>query len=351
MLTLHLIVCVVLFCVFKDKILRKCLRVSLDFMQKIAVLVLARPYLGDTIIYIPFFQNIRSQYPQSKILVFSPYPIIEILKDLDLFDEVILYDRKKALSVFKPLHGFKPDLIFNFRTSNLILNLLCLSCRNATKIGLMPKLVFRPIYHYKLKNDKSLYQAELFLKMLQNPLFKPHFGFQKVKELTANESPLPESFNERTNICFIPGGGAGEFKRWGIQNFIALSHLIEAKIPNVLFHFIVGPKEEDDMKIVEATLHKNSYVIHKNEKITKLIQIIQKSSLTIANDCGPSHLAQICEVNYIGLWGWREENPQLMGGWSNKSKTFFHIMPDQNQDIKKLKPEKVFELALSILKK
>lgn len=318
-------------------------------MQKIAVFIPARSFYGDTILLIPFFQNIREQFPLCKILVFSPAQTINILNQLNLFDEVIIYDKKKVGETFKPLVAFKPNVIFNFRSSSVPQNIICLLCRKAIKIGIRPSLIFAPIYHYKLKSNRRIYRALFFLKLLENPLFKPHFGLQKVKNLASIQNPFPNE-NNNLNICFMPGGGAGEYKRWGIQNFIALAILIKNKYPNAFFHFVVGSQEEADMKLLPEIFNSKNYLVYMNEKIPLLLQVVQRCVLTIANDCGPSHLAQMSGVNYIGVWGWVNQNPiEKIAEWTNQSNNSHHIIADQDQDIKTLKPEKVFAKADEIL--
>ena len=87
-----------------------------------------------------------------------------------------------------------------------------------------------------------------------------------------------------------------------------------------------------------------------NETIRLILQVVQLCKLTIANDCGPSHLAQMCGGNYIGVWGWGNQDPkERIAEWTNKSEKSFAILADKNQDIKTLKPEKVFEKAMEII--
>jgi ADP-heptose:LPS heptosyltransferase len=148
----------------------------------------------------------------------------------------------------------------------------------------------------------------------------------------------------------MPGGGEGEHKRWGIQNFIALANLIKNKYSNAFFHFVVGIQEEEDMKQLNNTFDKNFYQIYMNASIPHILQIVQNSLLTIANDCGPSHLAQMCNGNYIGLWGWGNQNPiERIAEWTHKSEKSFALLADHGQDIKMLQPDVVFKKTNEII--
>lgn len=319
-------------------------------MNRIAIFIPARSFYGDTILLIPFFQNIRAQYPQCKILVFSPAQTINVLNQLQLFDDVFIYDKKKVGTTLKPLLVFKPDVIFNFRTSSAPQNIICFRCKGAIKIGIRPSILFSFIYHHKPKIDHNMYRALFFLKLLENPLFKPHFGMQKVKELALFEKPLSQDFNKYLNICLMPGGGAGEYKRWGIHNFIELAKLIKTIYNHAFFHFVVGSQEVEDMKILNQSLDQQSYKIYMNEKIPLLLRVVEICRLTIANDCGPSHLAQMTGANYLGVWGWINQNPiEKIAEWSQLSNTSQHILADQGLDIKTLQPEKVYIKAIEML--
>lgn len=319
---------------------------------KIAVYIPSKPFFGSTVLLIPFFQNIRAQYPQAKILVFSTTPIINVLSKLFLFDEVFLYDEKKTGTTKKPLKEFQPDLIINFRANSERLNWVLLFSFGVKKIGFKSSAILSFIYHYKPIRNKKDYRVHDFLRLLENPFFKSHFGLQKVKDLATLEPALSFDLSNRLNICLMPGGGEGEHKRWGIQNFMDLSKLIKNKYPNAHFHYVVGSQEETDMKFLEANFDKPNFTVYMNAKIPHILQVIENCKITIANDCGPSHLAQMCGGNYIGVWGWGNQNPiERIAEWTLKTDKSFAILADKDQDIKTLQPEKVFAKTVEILNK
>jgi len=318
-------------------------------MQKIAVFIPSKPFFGATVLLIPFFQNIREQYPNSHIFVFSTTPIINILKPLQLFDKTEIYSEKKVRPILKPLLQYKPDLIINFRSNSERLNFVCLWSFSSKKIGFKSSSLLSFMYHYKPERDKNSYRVLDFFKLLENPLFKPHFGFQKISNLANLDQQLPIDKN-RINICLMPGGGEGEHKKWGIENFISLVNLIKIKYPNAFFHFVIGKQEEPEMKILQSQFDKTSVAVYMNETIPHILQIVLTSVITIANDCGPSHLAQMCNGYYIGVWGWSKKDPiSTIAEWTHKSPKSFAVLAEKNQDIKTLSPQIVFQKTNEIL--
>jgi ADP-heptose:LPS heptosyltransferase len=82
------------------------------------------------------------------------------------------------------------------------------------------------------------------------------------------------------NICFMPGG-ASPFELWGIDNFLALAARIRADRPGARFVFVLGRDERF---------------------LGALAQAVRASRVTIANDCGPAHVAQLLGGPYVGLF-------------------------------------------------
>lgn len=321
-------------------------------MNKIAVYIPSKPFFGSTVLLIPFFQNIRALYPNANIFVFSTTPIINILVPLNLFDKVFFYNEKKVGETKKPLLDFKPDLIINFRANSERLNWVLLFLFGVKKIGFKSSSILSFIYDHRPIRNKNAYRVHDFLRLLENPLFKPHFGLQKVIALARLEKTLPFDTQNKLNICLMPGGGEGEHKRWGIQNFIELAKLIKNKFPSAYFHFVVGSQEEDDMNTLKSSFNPSNFTIYMNAKIPHILQVIEHSILVVANDCGPSHLAQMCGGNYIGVWGWGNQNPiERIAEWTYKTEKSFAIIADKDQDIKTLAPEKVFIKTAEIIEK
>lgn len=319
-------------------------------MKNIVIFIPAKPFYGATVLLIPFFQNLKAQHPNTTITVFTTTSIINVLSSLQFFNKIVVYKKSNFLKIFFLLRSLKPELIINFRSNSDFLNSLCLFSFHSKKIGYDSNALLKFIYHYKPKRNKQDYRLHDFLRLLENPLFQPHFSYQNIKNLRDLAYEKELTTNSKIQICLMPGGGEGEHKRWGIQNFCALANRLLDKNKNLFFHFVVGHQEQKELETIKENLNANSYLIHMNQEITKILSIVNSSKLTISNDCGPGHLAQMCEGYYIGLWGWRNQNPlERIAEWTLKTEKSFPILAKENEDIKTIPPEMVSHKVLEIL--
>ncbi|WP_175365269.1 glycosyltransferase family 9 protein [Marinomonas spartinae] len=147
------------------------------------------------------------------------------------------------------------------------------------------------------------------------------------------------------NLLLMPGGGAGEIKKWGIHNFIAAGNAVATQLNKTChLHILLGPDETDEINIMTALMAESDNLsLHTNIPIKDIAQLASLCDLTIANDCGPSHIAQCLQKPYIGIY--RELNPE----WFLSHALSRKVVPQTGQDIKTINIESVTEHAIHLL--
>lgn len=146
------------------------------------------------------------------------------------------------------------------------------------------------------------------------------------------------------SICFMPGAGGGEHKKWGIQNFFNLGLALQQIYPSLRFHFVLGDNEkaEKDFLLQQAS-HLLNFDIQENLDLNTLTQLIENSHLTVANDCGPSHISQCLCKPFVGLY--QALNPE----WFHAHAKSISLSPT-DQNIRSIRVETVLENCLYLLK-
>mgnify|MGYP002143199224 CR=1 FL=1 len=146
-------------------------------------------------------------------------------------------------------------------------------------------------------------------------------------------------------MVMMPGGGAGDFKRWPIKDFVRLADLLKPSLdPQASFCFVLGPDESTEYEWL-LTLKRADFKFLMTRPLPDIASIVMGAKLVIANDCGPSHLAQFSGVPYVGVfhelnreWFWARENTA-------------DVLPaDGSNEIKHVKPEDVLIACLSVLR-
>lgn len=307
--------------------------------SKIVVLAPNKPFFGHILLQVPFFDQLKRKNPNAHISILSPVKHIDILKTLGLCDEVIVYNRKQKIKLFKIVRQQKADQIINLRPYSFAIQLIIGLMIKPHKIGFDSELGAKYFYNRTVSYDTSIYKAQLYLNLLENVPPKPFEYFNNSAKNINIEIKHPY-------YCLMPGGGEGEHKKWGIENFITMCIELKRVDSNVEFAFIIGPAETAEKDAIEKSEIANNSTIYISPAVTEIAKLTKKCIATIANDCGPSHIPQISNFNYVGLWGWEKQHPiKRMAEWSCASKNSIHIVAEYLQSIKTISPSKIAAIA------
>jgi ADP-heptose:LPS heptosyltransferase len=318
--------------------------------SKIAVFSHNKPFFGATIVQFPLYQHLRKNYPDAYIKVYAPVAEANIFLEYGLADEVELYKKSAFRNYWtlpKSVNAFKPNIIINCREFSEQINVVVGLSKAKLKIGFKPNSFTSSFYNRTIPYNQALYRGSNFLYLAYLLDLKHKFGFEAVRSLSKPSSL--ELDQAKINICLIPGGGEGEHKRWGIENFLGLCKKYLGVQPKACFVFILGFKEEEYIDPIRKHLPEGTYQILFKIKIPDMVKAIVQSQAVVANDCGPSHLAQMCLVNYISVWGWENQKPyERIAEWFVPHDNAFYVVAEKDQSIKTVQAEKVLPLLLKL---
>lgn len=290
-------------------------------MKNIVVFMQNRDFFGAQIVHIPLLIELKKLYPNSKLILFSPNKISSMLVDLNLIDEIKI--EKSKFNTMLMYIRCKASLTVNLRKSSLFVNAM-IACTNfREKIGfknLISSLLFTKVELY----DTQVYRAQNYLNLLGKRL-----------EL--------ESIPKQKRILMIPGAG-GDNKIWSINNYLALANILTTNY-HYKVCFLLGKKESQFQDQIDK-----SFEIYYDKNIVDVQEIVQSSSIVIANDCGPSHFAQISDVKTIILFS--NENGRVEGTlkeWFNSNNQKVFLIGDKYQSINSIKVDDVLKKVVEFL--
>ena len=305
------------------------------------VLLRNRPHFGAQITTIPvlyfFFQNYSNQDP---ITLLSKSNVAWVYHQLPWIKECIHSENK--LADFKKMKDC--NNLLNLRPSNRF-PIILYKLINGGKVYNFVKNDF--LEHLTSEKYNVLceteYRALAYLKI---------FIDDKQALLTALAAPFYELINhsklhldkKELDILVMPGGGAGEVKKWGIANFLKTANLIADELNKTChIHVLLGPDEQQEIEYIQE--QNNEHVtLHVSTPLCDISKLVDHCDLTIANDCGPSHIAQCMQKPYIGLF--REPNTEWFLNHPNATK----VLPLKGQDIKTITTANVANFAINLLK-
>lgn len=305
------------------------------------VLLRNRPHFGAQITTIPvlyfFFQQYSNQDP---ITLLSKSNVAWVYNQLPWIKECI--HSKSKLADFKEMK--KCNNLLNLRPSNRFPIIL----HKLTQGGKVYDFVKNDFFVHLTSEKHNVlcttqYRALAYLKIFTNnedvlfsALAAPFFELVHDSKLHLDKTEL--------DILVMPGGGAGEIKKWGVDNFIEAGNIIANKLNKTRhIHVLLGPDEKQEIEYIKQ-LNYDYITLYVSTPLCDIAKLVDHCDLTIANDCGPSHIAQCMQKPYIGLF--RQPNTEWFLSHPKSAK----VLPLKGEDIKTITTSKVAESATNLLK-
>lgn len=300
-----------------------------------------RPHFGAQITSIPvlfyFFNNYGNQEP---ITLLAKNDVAWIYNQLPWIEECI--HSKNKFEELKKLRHY--DNLLNLRPSDRLPIIFYKLTKNGrafelVKNDFLTNLLSEQHNILCKKEYRALGYLKIFIKeehALLEALAAPFIALAEGSKLHLEK--------EEFSVLIMPGGGAGEIKKWGIEKFlIAVESITNAIGKKYHLHILLGPDENKEIQYVKE-LNSENLSLHVNICLHDIAKLVNHCDLTIANDCGPSHVAQCLQKPFVGIF--REPNTE----WFLSHKKSVKITPKKGHDIKSITTETVTEYAVNLLK-
>ena len=293
-------------------------------MKNIVIFSQNRNFFGAQIVLIPFLMSLRTKYPGYQIVLFSRNPVTRVLSQVPgLIDNLFIETNK--FTTFQHYRKYKPDLTFVFRKNSTFISIMTFLFKNGESVGFSTN-INRMLFSRCVTDNRKVYRANNYLSFIG----------QELGQLAMTE----DKNNDGGPICLIPGAGA-KHKEWGINNYLDLARRLSSSGWQDKIHFILGEKETG---LIEA-IEKEGFSVLFDRNIDELIDLFKQARLVVANDCGPSHIAQIFTQKYIILYSNKNQDAdQVIEEWFYSQKGCFSIVGEPGKSISSISVSKVYQL-------
>ena len=309
------------------------------FTQTAVLLLRPRSFFGANVVNIPAIFFTKNHLHSKQLIVFSDVHLDHFYQQIPWVNQH--YDSQSFFRIWKQipkecslLYSMRPSMdgapFFKWKGIH-------------TVIGLdLRSKVLNHLFDFHQPCSITEYRAISHLKPLlsYSKADKPAAYYLRESMLALAGCQAQPDYS----ICFMPGAGGGEHKKWGIQHFFALALALQQRYPTLLFHFILGNSEKAEKEfLLQQRNSPLKFDIQENLKLNDLTRLVENSLLTVANDCGPSHISQCLCKPFIGLY--QEPNPEWFHAHSNSI-----CLSPSDQNIRSIRVEKVLESCLRLLK-
>ncbi|HTR96477.1 MAG TPA: glycosyltransferase family 9 protein [Candidatus Acidoferrales bacterium] len=257
--------------------------------DRIAVFVENRPFFGALIVHLPLLHALRTRHPAARVALFSPFEEAAQLVDLGAADQLVRYTGRFA-DVRARLARFAPDAAIVLRPASRWLDLAVATSGTRERAGFDSWLA--PLaYTRRVPHDTSIYRPRKYLTLIErreDALAAPLDPWFRLAAAVAPDA------RERGELAILPGGGAGDFKRWGAGHFLELAAQLAADDASLRFAWVLGPQEAAlAARIAASPVAERSRCVVARP-VAELAALAFSARGAVGNDCGPGHVFQMC---------------------------------------------------------
>lgn len=308
-------------------------------MSDVVVFLRSQPKFGDQIVAYPALSILKKFWGDKRVRVVSRYPVGHFYTCLPWVDEFVQADAFTAQMRALPRRA---HAALNLHHSSERYPLISLLRRPVVRMGFDNDRFGDRVWTHSHRKDINEYIGLANMRLLAT--HKDHDPEQTARSAFMQLAHPHIETVRPADIVLIPGGGSGEFKRWHLDHYLALADLLQRQLGGSrAFTFVLGP-DEGYMRDRIESLGRADFRIEFCRPAAQLAALMHTARLVVANDCGPSHIAQGLCIPYVGVFN--EPNPEWF--WARRYTR--DVVPDNGTtEINSIAPARVLQACLDVL--
>jgi predicted lipopolysaccharide heptosyltransferase III len=281
------------------------------------ILVIRRRYLGDIVLLVPVFRNLRLHWPQARLTALVEPSYAEVLAlDPDV-DAVVPLPRSGAgLGVWwrtlRALRRGRFTHVFDF--DNTDKTALLARCTGAGlratfhRESISCKHGWAYTYIARVSNQDYDQQhiTETYLRLLPAagvPVVSREFRLApRAADLAALQKLSPFDFRPATPRLLVHPGSRSPFRLWPSERFARVIDRVQRELGTRVF-LTAGPGEEPVVAEIARQCTNPPVVIDAALTIPQLGALLSLFPVLLCHDSGPMHLAAAVGARVIALYG------------------------------------------------
>ncbi len=302
--------------------------------------------IGDLILSIPSILMTRVLYPDAYIILLVNSYNYQIVKYLDIVNEIIKIDEMNEKEVIKRLQINQTDIFIALYTDSKI-------GRIAKKSGIkkrvapLSKLHSYLAYNYGVKQSRSEsikneaeYNLDLIMS-LNKAEFKDRYTIdKKIKYSDSNKKNIEEFLIKadiRNDFIIISPFTGGSCKNLSIEEYAKLINKISVNLKNNV-KIVIAASQDNKQYLNNFDQRKVTTFIN-DDDILNLAALIDKSSLFIGASTGTTHIAGNLRKRCVAIYPAKPTQSKTRWGLFGNDNNTLYIVPDEfkkNEDYSKI---------------
>jgi heptosyltransferase-2 len=272
------------------------------------IIVIDLLYLGDLMFAMPFFKELRKNFPAARIDLVINSSFHSIMEGNSNFDDIYAYNKKwsnkQSLKFARELGRNSYDLGINIHGSWRTALLLKLINPSFTiGYGGQGRGLF---LNRELKQPENQHMVNVYLDFLRKMDLNVETGlpYLEVTDKAKNEiNKKLENWGIGTKAKLIALNTAGTWptKRWSIEGFARLGDMLNRKYGKVIM--VGSPSDLPRVEEIVKRMETESIIATGKTSLKELASLLARCNLVISNDSGPVHVAAAVGTPTITIFG------------------------------------------------
>lgn len=254
--------------------------------------------LGDLVITLPYLQDLKRQYPDTKLDLLTRQEVSAIPQAIDLFDEIIVigggrnakFQLLLSLLRIPSLWLAKYDMVLdlqNHRISRIIRRLIGATAwvefdrESPIAAGERTRISIEQCWHWKIKLDTSF----------------------RLQYDNADTLLRQNGWKENHRLVVLNPAGFCKSRNWPMENYAAFAKLWRKEIdPMSQFVLLLMPAHEDKAQYLSETLGDACIDLTGKANQVAAFSVLKKANFVLSEDSGLMHMAWIQGVPTLALF-------------------------------------------------
>ena len=254
-----------------------------------------RDFFGAMVVHVPLLDALRESDARAPLVVYSPFERGRIFARIGLADEVQVYAGAGG-RLWSELRERHFDRIVLLRPQSFGLTALISTVGAQRTLGYATALS-RLVLSHTIRRDTTIYRPRNYAALLEGEVPLPAFD-AAVRRLAERGGREP-----REGAIVLMPCGSEERKLWGEENFVALARRFLERDRESRFLLVLGGGERRYVELFERAglAHRTEALI--DGSLSDIARAVRAARVVVANDCGPSHVAQLSGAPVVLVFG------------------------------------------------
>jgi heptosyltransferase II len=258
------------------------------------VLAIRFQALGDTVITLPYLNDLRQRFPDARIDFLTRREVCQIPRDLSLFDNVLaIGGGRNAKLQFILMLFYLPLLWWN--RYDIVLDL------QNNKVSRIVRILLFPPAYAEFDRSSAVSAGQRTQRTIDAAGLGPvqpsyNFGFKNVFSFSnVVQSHVP-------HIVLNPAGYSPS-RNWPIENYAQFAEMWNEKLNRkVKFVLLLMPSLKEKADYLEKEIGENCINLTGKAGQSEAFRVISKCTLMLSEDSGLMHMAWVQGIPTIALF-------------------------------------------------